>query len=373
MIKRSTNKVDILRTLYKHPNISRSEISQRLSLNKSSISEYINKLININIIRENGTGDSTNKGGRKPIYLEINYQYGLCLGIDLAPDEISYALCDLQLNIIDYGKTKTNINKTNIIENISNIINVSIEKSKSYSNGLIGATFAIHGIVDQTDIRFTPNYDIYKCNVYKAISNLYPSLQIHLINESNASALFESYSTHIHNLVAINVGSGLGAGIIVEGNLLHGVNGYAGEIGHVVIIPDGENCNCGNRGCFERYCSNGAVISYYNSLTPEHIYLIDELIKEYKNGNPKAYLAIQYNLKYMALLMNHIMKTIAPEIIVINSDLAYHLDTYTTLLQDMTSKTYKQNIKIQASTFHHKSVILGAVYQTIKEFIYSFE
>ncbi|KFA57113.1 ROK family transcriptional regulator [Mageeibacillus indolicus] len=372
MAERNNNEVNILSTLYVHPNLSRSDLSQRLELNKASVSEYTNKLLDTGIIRENGTGDSTNKGGRKPICLEINYRYGLCLGIDLAPDEISYILCTLNLEVVSEGTIRTAVSSANVLEQLTVIIQKAVKMAAAYTGGLLGVTLAIHGIVDETDIRFTPNYDIYKCDLHAELGKLYPGLPVYFINESNASALCEAYAQRIKNLVAVNIGRGLGAGIVLKGRVLHGVNGYAGEIGHVVIIPDGKKCNCGNRGCFERYCSDEALLEYYNSIAAKPITTIKELAERKAKKQPEAIEAIRYNLKYMALLMNHLMKTIAPEIIVINSDLAYYINNYTQTLQDMTSKTYKQNVLIRPSAFNHKSVMLGSVYLTIQEFIHAF-
>lgn len=365
--------VQILQSLYKEPRKSRSDLSQELRLNKSSVSEYINQLLDKKIILEKGMGDSTTKGGRRPISLEINYRYGLFLGIDVAPDQISYALCDLELNMVDYQSQKILVNRDNVLTHSIQIIETALKKASPYRGGLLGVAFSIHGIVDGHTIRFTPNYNIYKGNLYQEIHARYPFLPVHLINESNASALCESYSSHIRNLVAVNVGRGLGAGIIVEGQLIHGVNGYAGEIGHVVIVPGGRKCNCGNRGCFEQYCADESLVEYYNTLSDRPIHSIPELIDRHRSEDENAEKAIAYNLKYMALLMNHIMKMTAPEVIVINSDLAYYLDSYIDQLQNMTSMTYKQNIVIKPSLFHHRSVLLGDIYLAITEFLKNYQ
>lgn len=365
--------VQILQSLYKEPRKSRSDLSQELRLNKSSVSEYINQLLDKKIILEKGMGDSTTKGGRRPISLEINYRYGLFLGIDVAPDQISYALCDLELKMVDYQSQKLLVNRDNVLTHSIQIIETALKKASPYRGGLLGVAFSIHGIVDGHTIRFTPNYNIYKGNLYQEIRARYPFLPVHLINESNASALCESYSSHIRNLVAVNVGRGLGAGIIVEGQLIHGVNGYAGEIGHVVIMPGGRKCNCGNRGCFEQYCADESLVEYYNTLSDRPIHSILELIDRHQSGDEYAEKAIAYNLKYMALLMNHIMKMTAPEVIVINSDLAYYLDSYIDQLQNMTSMTYKQNIVIKPSLFHHRSVLLGDIYLAITEFLKNYQ
>jgi glucokinase len=83
-----------------------------------------------------------------------------------------------------------------------------------------------------------------------------------LDNDANVACLGEKYfgaGRSFGNFVYITVSTGIGAGVVANGRLMHGVGGYAGEVGHVVVHPNGRECNCGKRGCLEAYASGTAM------------------------------------------------------------------------------------------------------------------
>ena len=88
-----------------------------------------------------------------------------------------------------------------------------------------------------------------------------------LENAANACALselwFGGHPEHLRNLIAVTVSEGIGVGLLLNGQLLHGANGLAGEFGHVSIDDNGPACSCGKRGCWERFASNTAAIQDY--------------------------------------------------------------------------------------------------------------
>ncbi|MCI7238971.1 MAG: ROK family protein [Anaerococcus sp.] len=362
----------VLKLIYENPGLSRVDLTKILKINKASMSEIINNLLFKEIINEVGSGNSTSKGGRKPIQLEINYDYGLCMGIDIASNYISFILANLNLEIISYDTIKIPINKDNVIGEVSKIIENNKKYYNKYKCGLISVTMAIHGIVDYDDIRFTPNYNLDKINLVSNLKNLYPGLNFNLINESNASALCEMIKSDIKDLVCINIGVGVGAGVIMNGKLITGINGYAGEIGHMIVVPNGKKCKCGNYGCFEQYCSEIATVEYYNSIAEEKVEDLYKIIELYKKKDSYAIETILNDINYMSLLINNIMKIIAPEKIIINSDLAYYIPNYIDLLYSKTNNTHNQIIDISASVFNKRSVLLGSVYNSITKFLSNF-
>ena len=87
---------------------------------------------------------------------------------------------------------------------------------------------------------------------------------VYIDNDANCAALGEAVAgvgKGVSNFVAVTLGTGVGSGIIIGGKIVNGVNYAAGEMGHMVIVVDGEQCNCGRRGCWERYASATALIS----------------------------------------------------------------------------------------------------------------
>ena len=88
--------------------------------------------------------------------------------------------------------------------------------------------------------------------------------RIFLENDANAAALGEKWigaGRDVDNLVLLTLGTGIGGGIIVDGRVLHGALGMAGELGHMTVVPSGNPCGCGNQGCLEKHASATAIVA----------------------------------------------------------------------------------------------------------------
>lgn len=102
-----------------------------------------------------------------------------------------------------------------------------------------------------------------------------------LTNDANAAALGEMYfggAKGMKDFIFITLGTGLGSGIVANGQLVYGHDGFAGELGHTILIQHGRQCGCGRKGCLEQYCSaTGIVITYLDILKSEHHNSLNEI------------------------------------------------------------------------------------------------
>ncbi|HRS54091.1 MAG TPA: ROK family protein [Bacteroidales bacterium] len=121
------------------------------------------------------------------------------------------------------------------------------------------------------------------------ISNMienYTGLKTLLTNDANAAAIGELYyggAKGMKDFITITLGTGIGGGIVINGNIMHGHNGLAGEIGHMILFPvEGRKCNCGRQGCFEAYCNANGIVTTYLELSNKNI----------KNLTPKIILEL---------------------------------------------------------------------------------
>lgn len=135
-----------------------------------------------------------------------------------------------------------------------------------YPENIIGVGISLSGIVDSQNkiLKIGTNFNLYEKSL-KTIENAvgYP---IYLINEANAGAIGEFFLNRTfdeQNIAFISIDSGIGAGIVIEGNLYTGHSSKAGEIGHFTVENHGKKCNCGNEGCLEMYCSNRALVKTF--------------------------------------------------------------------------------------------------------------
>lgn len=371
---RKSNIVEILTLLFNNPNISRIDISKMINLNKASVSEIVNLLIEKDLVVEIGNGNSGSSGGRKPILLKINEKSGCSLSIDLGIDYVSYLLLDLNKNVLKYNKSYIKINKDNTLSIITNIINSLEDITSKYIYNLIGISIAIHGRVLDDEIKFTPYYDLDKFNLKEKLSIEFPELDITLENESNLAAIgeFENSKEDLKNSIIINVHSGIGAGIIINSELYTGFEGRAGEIGHMILVPNGRDCPCGNKGCFEQYCSIPAIINEFNLLSNISINTIDELCNLYNDNDIIATNIINNNIKLMATGITNIFNLFAPDSIYLHSDLVEFIPNYIDLINNEIDSFFSKNLKLLPNKLNGKSNLYGGAIISIYKFFNKF-
>lgn len=371
---RKFNIVEILNLLFKKPNISRIDISKLINLNKASVSEIVALLVEKNLVSEIGTGSSSSSGGRKPILLKINEMAGCSLGIDLGIDYVSFLLTDLNRNVLFYDYYEEIINKNNVIEIIVKVITSLESVFKEYEYGLIGATLAVHGRVFDNKIKFTPYYDLDKMDLIKELSLLMPNINFYIENESNLAAIgeFENSMDSLDNAVVINVHSGIGAGIIINSKLYTGFEGRAGEIGHSVLIPNGKECPCGNKGCFEQYCSLPALLEDFNSKSDIKIRTIKELCDLYNSNNKIAIGTITKNIEFMSIGISNIFNLFAADNIFIYSEITKYIPNYLNLINNKINTIFSKAITIIPNKLDNKSNLFGGVNRCIYNFFEEF-
>ncbi|MBD7914852.1 ROK family protein [Clostridium sp. Sa3CUN1] len=367
---RKFNIVQILTLLFKKPNISRIDISKLINLNKASVSEIIALLIEKNLVSEIGTGVSGTSGGRKPILLKINEKAGCSLGIDLGIDYVSFLLTDLNKNVLFYDYYEEIINKNNVVEIIVKVITSLESIFKDYEYGLIGATLAVHGRVFNNKIQFTPYYDLDEIDLIKQLSSFILDVNFYLENESNLAAIgeFENSINPLNNAVVINIHSGIGSGIIINGKLYTGFEGRAGEIGHIVLIPNGKDCPCGNKGCFEQYCSIPALLDDFNSKSDLKIRTIKELCDLYNSNNKNAIDSLTKNIEFMSIGISNIFNLFAADNIFIHSEITNYMPDYLKLINNKIDTIFSKSITILPNKLDSKSNLYGGINKCIYNF-----
>ncbi|MGB2691560.1 MAG: ROK family protein [Thermodesulfobacteriota bacterium] len=185
------------------------------------------------------------------------------IGIDIGGTNLRGALVDSKGNIHKrmevLSEADQGINK--LIENLANFI-ADISKGEKVANIGVG----IPGIIDSKDGIITEAPNISNVDNYPLRSvlkeKLGPNLNLVIENDANCAAVGEWWmgaAKEVSSMIMITMGTGVGGGIVLDGELWTGADGMAGEIGHITIYPDGALCNCRNYGCLESYASATAI------------------------------------------------------------------------------------------------------------------
>ena len=264
---RETNLSTVLHTLHNNSPLSRAQLANLIGLNKSTISSLVKELLARGLIHSIGLNPSS--AGRPGILLEINPQAGAIIGVELGVDFISVVVTDFWGQII--WRRFTSADPMSPQESIiSQALTLSAEACACcHEKGmrLLGLGLSIPGTVDvlQGILIYAPNLNWRNVPLGEIFSKA-TSLKVIVENDANAAAVGEHLfgaARQSKDFIFVFAGVGIGGGLFLNDQLYRGKEGQAGEIGHAPIMAEPLQylCHCGNRGCWETYANQSALIA----------------------------------------------------------------------------------------------------------------
>ena len=364
---RTENIKKVISTLIAGETLSRADIAKKFSLNKATISDIIDKLIKDNLIKEVGLGYSKPTGGRKPILLQINKQAGIIFSFEFQYNKYRFMATYLDGELITKTTTNTEINRNNVIKIVQNTVQDFLANPKYDGYRVFGIGIAVHGIVESNKVVFAPYYDIYETDIADEVEKL---LEIPVIieNEANLCAICESTVNSLYrNLIAINISSGIGSGIVLDYHLYKGILGDAGEAGHTTLYPNGRKCRCGKSGCFEQYCSKQALLKEYSSLKGINSPSLQELKQDYIAKDTEVTALIEAYKNNIIVGLGNIVTLFSPEILILKSDIFIEFpDIFTDVKNSL--KQYNKNLQVSLTNWKEYSTLFGAIILVLQNY-----
>ncbi len=190
------------------------------------------------------------------------------IGVDLGGTNIVVGIVNEKNEIIQKAKRPTNAPRAaeGIFDDIADAIKEAMDAQHLTNDDIISIGVGTPGSVNKGEelIEFANNLGFDNVPAYKLLRVRTGIMNVYFDNDANCAALGEAVAgcgKGVKNFVMITLGTGVGSGIIVNGKLVTGLNYAAGEMGHTVIVYDGLQCNCGRKGCWEKYSSATALIA----------------------------------------------------------------------------------------------------------------
>ena len=305
----------------------------------------------------------------------------IVIGVDIGGTNTTIGIVDFHNNILFENSFLTNAEQgvDTFSNKLSKYINSAYSKYKErYS--LEGIGIAAPGANYQNGIIESPANLKWGNVQFKELMMEYFQVPIALINDANAAALGEHQfgsAKGMNNFIVLTLGTGLGTGIVVNGNLLYGENGYAGELGHAIIEKNGRQCNCGKHGCLETYVSaSGIKRTVFNLLCnsndPSELRHMDfenitsKIIGELGVKNdPIAVQAFNYTGEILGITLSNLVTFFDPKAIIlcgglVEADELLLKPTFLTFEKYLLN-IYKGKVKIiKSGMMNGKSAVLGA-------------
>jgi glucokinase len=299
-------------------------------------------------------------------------------GLDLGGSFLKFALGDIEGETIFKNSMPSRADESSdaVFEVMFHAIEL-LQKKALANNG----TLAAIGVGSPGAINFesgrlighTPNFKHWEnTDIRGALQNKF-NIPVWVDNDANIMAFAESRqgaAKGYKNVICTTLGTGIGGGILINGEIYRGTN-YAGtEIGHMMIVHDGLPCNCGGRGCFELYAASPAFLREYiknktdkNKVVPDHITTKDIFLRA-DEGDAEANDAIDTTISYLGTGFASLVNIFNPEIIVVGGGVACAGESFIKRIQEnIESKAMKpclKGLKVKGAMLGNDAGFVGA-------------
>jgi predicted NBD/HSP70 family sugar kinase len=319
---RDINRSVVLNLIRRRQPISRADLARVSGLQRSTVSLITQQLIREKWVVMGPVGRLPR--GRRPTFLRLNDRRAILVA-DLRPIQTTVAVADATGRFISQESFETPTDPQRTVAALASRFRRQMQLHKNLV--FEGVGISLPGRLDEATRRviFAPNLKWSGVDLGARIERA-TGLRVELENAANACVLAEAWFGHaegIRDLVVVTVSEGVGAGVFVNGHLVRGQKGMAGEFGHIPLDFSGPQCACGGRGCWEVYASNLAALRYYHesSMASDDLNFQD-LLALSEAGDPLALSALERMARAIGRGMRTIVAALAPEEIVLVGEVA---------------------------------------------------
>ncbi|MEU9278452.1 ROK family protein [Streptomyces sp. NPDC048341] len=335
---RTANRYEVLRQIIAQSPTSRQTLAAATGLSVATVATLVGELLDLRMITEVGFEDSA--GGRPRGLVAVNSAGGALIGVDMAETYVRVELFDLGLNALARAVEDMRPGESRpeqAVARVATAVGAVVAQAGVEGARVLGAGVSVPGQVDRATgiAEYAPNWDWHDVPLLDLLSEhiAYP---LHLDNPLRACAVAEQWfgaARGREDAVVVNLGTGVGAGLVLGGGLYRGVSNSAGEWGHTTLVLDGRLCHCGNHGCVETYVGAPGIMLNLRELSPRSPLLhpedqtatIDALAHGVATGDPVAVKVVRDTARYLGAGIADLVNLFNPEVVVLSSWVARKL------------------------------------------------
>ncbi|MEW5825980.1 MAG: ROK family transcriptional regulator [Candidatus Bipolaricaulota bacterium] len=328
---RRQNRALIINLLRLHGTLSRTEIADRTGLAPSCLTRVVRELLEEGVVREMGKQGSS--GGRPAVLLSLNPEYAVSIGVKVERERVLAASVDMTGRIV--RRDAIAIDSPPSPQCVLEVTGRLAERLAAERT--LGIGLAVSGFVDPT-----AGVDLYSPILgWERVPLREPlearlGLPVWVENDVNALALAERWygaGRQFQHFICITVGEGIGAGVVLSGEIYRGAFGGAGEVGHMTIDPDGPVCRCQERGCLEVYASDRFLKEEASRLG---FASVDAMAHAARNGQGAAAREAFTRMgRFLGLGAKNLVNLLNPEAVVLGGERMDAADLFLPALEDV--------------------------------------
>ncbi|MEO3886765.1 ROK family transcriptional regulator [Nonomuraea sp. B5E05] len=275
---RARNLAVVLGAIHRSGPHTRAALAELTGLTKTTVSSLVADLLEAGVVTERGAVRDGERG-RPGVAVSLSGHRVATLGLEINIDYLAACVVDLT-RTVRLRRTRPadnrNSDPAHILQELRELAKETIGEAEAAGLRVIGAALAVPGTVEGETLRSAPHLGWRDVRVTDVVD-----LPFAIDNEANLAALGELwFGARETDFLYVSGEIGVGAGLVVAGSLFRGTFGLAGELGHVVVVPDGPACRCGGRGCLEVYAGQDTLLGELDSVAA--------LVSRLESGDPRA-------------------------------------------------------------------------------------
>ncbi|WP_175409874.1 ROK family transcriptional regulator [Streptomyces sp. TRM64462] len=335
---RTANRYDVLRRIIARSPASRQEVAAATGLSLATVANLVGELLDLGMLTEVGFEESA--GGRPRGLVAVDPSGGALIGVDVAETYVHVELFDLALHVVARAEQEVRPAENRpeqVVAHIADAVRSVVAQSGVPGDRVLGVGVSMPGQVDREGgvSVYAPNWDWHDVPLLGLLAEHVP-YPLHLDNPLRACTVAELWfgaARGRENVVVVNLGTGVGAGLALGGALHRGITNSAGEWGHTTLVLDGRPCHCGNRGCVETYVGAPGIMRNIGELHPgspllhpdDQTATIAALADAVAAGDPAALDVLRETARHLGAAVADLVNLLNPEMIVLSSWVAARL------------------------------------------------
>ncbi|MEU1041477.1 ROK family transcriptional regulator [Streptomyces sp. NPDC005907] len=329
---RTANRYEVLRQIIAASPTSRQELAAVTGLSLATVATLVGELLDLGMLTEVGFEDSA--GGRPRGLVAVNAPGGALIGVDIAETYVRVELFDLSLDVLARAGADLLPGENRpeqVVAQVAAAVGSVVAQAAVADARVLGVGVSVPGQVDRERgvCQYAANWDWHDVPLLDLLAEHVP-YPLHLDNPLRACAVAELWFGAARgrgDAVVVNLGTGVGAGLVLGGGVHRGVSNSAGEWGHTTLVLDGRLCHCGDQGCVETYVGAPGIMLNLRELSPGSALLhpgdqtatIDALARGVAAQDPVALKVVGDTARYLGAAVSDLVNLLNPEVVVLSS------------------------------------------------------
>jgi predicted NBD/HSP70 family sugar kinase len=368
---RDRNRSRVVAVLKEQGRASQAEIARATGLSRTTVSTLIAEMKDAGLVSDVGAHLDAARAGRPGVQLVLQDPARAVVGIDFGHSHVQVAIADLAHNVLGERRCDLDVNRRALeaLDSSARMFKELLAETGVQRENVIGAGIGIPGPVDRAhgtagSATILPGW------VGLRIAGEMQTrlgLPVEIENDANLGALAEltwGAGRDCSNFAYIKAATGLGAGIVVDGHLLRGATGTAGEIGHTTLDEAGALCYCGNRGCLETVAAGPAIVSLVGRVVGETLSLT-QIVELAVEGDLRCRRAIADAGREIGVAVAGLCNLINPERVIVGGLLSRTGEVLLVPLRESIRRhavqAAAQSVQVCPAVFVERAELLGSL------------